>query len=502
MMLDGAVQPGLRAGLQGRVSEDDSGRERSSGEQIEAERKVCDAFGWIVAEIYAEKGSASRFARTARADDGWPRLLADLCAGKLDVILLWESSRGDRKLATWATFLDECRARGVLIHVVTHHRTYDIRRARDWRSLAEDGVDSAYESEKTSERLLRAMEANAVAGIPHGRVPFGFERIYDSKTKKFVEQRADPVRAPITAELTERVAAGESLYGLRNDMEDRGVPTLTGASWRFSTIRQIVLNPANIGIRVHHGKEYLGIWDPIVDANQYYAAKRILTAADRRSVRPGRAKYLVSSIGTCDVCGGYLGGLAARWRPKRKEWRQPGYLCAQRACVSASMAAVDATIGDLICARLARPDVRQIILAAPQDEVAQRAREEAAKLRARLDEWYDAGAAGEATPEAVGAVERKLLPQIAAADKRAEQSATPAPLRALLSGVTAEQELSGRWQNEMTVAAKREAIRLVMDIRLKPANRKGRAPFDPSRLEITWKGDLAVSGGVELTAAA
>ncbi len=44
--------------------------------------------------------SASRFATRDRPD--YQRLLADISAGKLDVVVLWEASRGDRKLATCA----------------------------------------------------------------------------------------------------------------------------------------------------------------------------------------------------------------------------------------------------------------------------------------------------------------------------------------------------------------------------------------------------------------
>ena len=54
-----------------------------------------------IADRYADPGlSASRFATKDRPE--YKRLLADVEAGKLDVVVLWESSRGGRELAAWA----------------------------------------------------------------------------------------------------------------------------------------------------------------------------------------------------------------------------------------------------------------------------------------------------------------------------------------------------------------------------------------------------------------
>jgi site-specific DNA recombinase len=82
------------------------------------------ANGWQIAAEYEDAVSTSRFARKQRED--WPRLLADIEAGRLDVVVLWESSRGSRRAAEWMAFLDLCRDRQVRIHVTSHGRTYDM----------------------------------------------------------------------------------------------------------------------------------------------------------------------------------------------------------------------------------------------------------------------------------------------------------------------------------------------------------------------------------------
>jgi site-specific DNA recombinase len=72
------------------------------------------------------------------------------------VLWLWESSRGDRKLSSWAAMLETCREHKVGIYVVTHRRLYDMVNGREWKTLAEDRVDSQAESDKTSEWTRQA----------------------------------------------------------------------------------------------------------------------------------------------------------------------------------------------------------------------------------------------------------------------------------------------------------------------------------------------------------
>lgn len=121
-----------------------------------------------------------------------------------------------------------CRANGVLIHVTSHRRTYDPRIPRDWRTLAEEAVDSAYETEKSSERIRRALATNREANRPHGPIKYGYVRRYDPATKALVAQEVDEAEAAIVREIVERIGSGHSLTGISRDLTDRGVPTPCG----------------------------------------------------------------------------------------------------------------------------------------------------------------------------------------------------------------------------------------------------------------------------------
>lgn len=84
-----------------RVSHDSSGRARSIDEQHADNVRTTERHGWVLGDPYDDTGSASRYATNGRA--GYDRLIADLAAGRFDaeVLVLWESSRGSRRVAEW-----------------------------------------------------------------------------------------------------------------------------------------------------------------------------------------------------------------------------------------------------------------------------------------------------------------------------------------------------------------------------------------------------------------
>ncbi len=129
-----------------RVSLDKSGRQRSNDEQHDDNQRAADEHGWKLGKPYRDTGSASRYASKRR--DDFDRLVADLEGDRFgaQVLILWESSRGSRRLSQWALFLELLEERGVAVHVTSHGRTYDLTKPRDRRTLQEDGTDAEYES--------------------------------------------------------------------------------------------------------------------------------------------------------------------------------------------------------------------------------------------------------------------------------------------------------------------------------------------------------------------
>lgn len=197
------------------------GTDRSVEQQNAANVEAARGFGWSTTS-YSDPVSASRFSKKARP--GWDALLADVAARRFAYVVLWEPSRGDRKLATWAAFLDSCRETDTGIYITSHGRLYDVRNGRDWRSLAEDGVDSAFETEKTSDRTQRGVAGAVADQLPTGRIPYGYRRTYTNepgRKRPLQHQEPDPDEAPVVREIIGRIAHSESIRAIIADLAER-----------------------------------------------------------------------------------------------------------------------------------------------------------------------------------------------------------------------------------------------------------------------------------------
>ncbi|MGH3575872.1 MAG: recombinase family protein, partial [Pseudonocardiaceae bacterium] len=285
-----------------RVSLDRSGRARSLEEQRADHAQVATEHGWLLGESYRDESvSASRYSRKTR--DDFARLVADLENDQFgaQVLMIWESSRGSRRVGEWVKLLELCEQRSVSIHVVTHHRTYDPANGRDRRSLLEDAVDGEYESSKMSARLRRAVAANAVAGRLVGRIPFGYRRVFDPQTRQLIAQEPEPVEAPVVAELYRRLVAGHSLRAIARDFQERGIRTRSGLVFSSQHLRSVALSPVYTALRAHRpghaggqgqhtpvavSDMHEGQWPALVDRAQWLAVQRLLRSPERKTTRP------------------------------------------------------------------------------------------------------------------------------------------------------------------------------------------------------------------------
>lgn len=465
------------AGVYRRCSKDRNDRASVSAQE-KAGAARCEAEGWKPCWYEDNDLSASRYAKLDR--DDWNRLLDDLRAGILDVIWLWESSRGDRKLSEWARFLDLCRDRGTLIYVETHGRAYDMGNARDWKTLAEDGVNNAYASEETSLRVRRGLDAAAAQGRPHGLVHYGYIRLYDPVTRKYVTQEPDPETGPVAGEIIGRIARRDPVVAIARDLDARGVrppkapfgPLPKNCRWSTQTVREIALNPEYTGCRRLPDGSFVPGWVPVVSVETHLTAVEVLKDVTRSTQRPGRQERLLSYLATCRECGGPLtGGKDYKGRPQYR-CNTPG--CG---CIHIGQDWLDELITLAVLHTLADPDWAD--LHRGDDAQAGRHRAQAERLRAELDEW----AAADIMPRAYKIREAKLLPQIRKAERAAAAAETPLLLRELLAAET----LRAGW-DYLEIPARRAIIRGLMDVSVtRAADRTRAARVDRARVIVEWK---------------
>jgi site-specific DNA recombinase len=475
-----------RAGVYERVSRAKDKRAskiaRSIEEQNAANRQACADENWAITRTFQDPNrSASRFATRDRP--AYRELLGAVGDDELDVVVLWESSRGGRELEAWAGFLNACRQHKVKVHVTSHGRTYDMSVGRDWKALAEDGVDSANESEKTSERTLRATAANARDGRPHGLAPYGYQRTYDPVTRELVAQERDPATAPVVANIISRVAGGDPIEAVTRDLNNREIPSPRGGQWTHATVRWICMNPTYVGKRKHNGGPLLdGTWPALADEVTFWAGVSLLTAPSRKVTRPGRARWLLSLVAECAKCGG-----PAVARAKQTTGVM-FYTCRPNGCFYAPLAEIDAQISALVIARLSRRDA-YAELAAADDKAVLAARAEAGRLRGVLAGYKADAIAEKITKDDYAEIAAGLKARIAKQDAAAVTAGVPLALRDLL---TPGADIKARWE-ALGIPARKDVLRtLFSSITIAPsATRTHRgqpaAPFDPDRVDVTWR---------------
>jgi DNA invertase Pin-like site-specific DNA recombinase len=483
-----------------RVSHDKSGRMRSTDEQHADNVTAAETHDWRLDAPYLEPTAvgASRRSNGQRRD--FAKLLADLERDRFaaDVLILWEPSRGSRRVSEWAALLEACETRRVLIYVTSHGKLYDPANPRDRRSLLEDAVDSEYEVERLSQRVTRTMAANAADGRPHGPTPFGYLRRYDPQTRRLIAQEPHPGEAPAVRELFDRLEAGHSLRSIALDFEQRGIRTRRGKPFSSQHLRAIALTPTYGGLRAYHpsaanktGGHCRGLagarsvvdaqWPALVPRAMFYSVTHRLTDEGRRVSRPGRAKHLLSTIAVCHVCGHVL---TAQSRGGGQ------YRCAEGGHVRIGEAELDRYVESVLLAYLARPDVLdELRRGDDHDSELQRVRDTLAEARNELHALRAAVRAGQASVANLVEVEPGLITRVGDLEQQERELAAPPALAGLL---TPGRDVRRRWK-AAPMGARREVARLLLSPGLLGQVRVARSPVPgkhmPVEQRVVWRRD-------------
>jgi DNA invertase Pin-like site-specific DNA recombinase len=464
----------MRAAIYARVSSDPKNLGRSVAEQEAEARLVCEREGWEVVQVFTDNDrSASRYATKRRP--AFAELQAFVSNRHCDVLVCWEASRFTRDLEAYVKLRELCRANSVLWSY--SGRTFDLSRTDDRLMTGLDALLAERESDQTRERVMRAMRANAAKGRPHGKLLFGYRREYDPKTGALIAQVPDETQAPLIQEAARRFLAGESAYAIAQDFKARGISGPRGGTWDMNQIRRCLTNPGYNGKRVHQGK-VIGeaFWPAIIDDATFNQCVARFSDPSRLTHTGSSLKYLLTGMISCGVCGG-----AIRVQNNRT---YKAYMCGKGFCTARKIEPVDDLITQLVIGRLQQPDVLQAL--ASDDEPLHEALDELAAKRATLETWYEAAASGEVTPAALGRIESRLLREIAEVERRAQRPAFPA----MMNDLTRDPERV--WQT-LSLAQKREVIRLLLSIELLPA-RRGVRKLDPETIRVTWRSSLVGAG--------
>lgn len=442
--------------------------------------------GWVLGPAYIDDGlSASRFARKRR--DDFEQLVTDLRGGAFgaDILILWESSRGSRRVGEWVSLIELLEEKHVRIWVTTHERMYDPRNGRDRKSLLDDAVDSEYESYKTHKRVTGTAAVEAAKGRPHGFPPDGLMAVYDDKTGDLATWVENPERSHIPKELFELLEAKHSLLSIAEKFRKAGYLNLSGRPFSREHLRDMALRHAYAGLRHHKGTVYDGVWDGIVSAKRFWNVQKFLGDPSRKTTRDGRAKHDLTAGLRCGRC---LGEMAVNSKNGQLVYR------CKKGCVHIQKAPVDDLIigrpGDLgaLLEYLARDDIYDVLRVPGSDDASvQVLQAELAKARAERDEMRTAKGSNMAQVLVLANSLAAKEEEVTELETRERELTVPS---SILSIIKPGADVWTSW-HQAPIPARRDAVRRILAPRylgqphILPSPRTG--PNQPIAERLSWR---------------
>ena len=330
----------VTAAVYARISEDRTGRAAGVGRQESDCRGLCERLGWDVGGVYVDNDVSAYRGRTRPA---YERMLADLKDKRVDAIVVWHPDRLTRSLTELERLIEVIDATDAQCATVVAG-DYDLSTATGKMVARILGATARAESERMGERIRRAHDERAAAGLPHGGGPrpFGFA----ADRVSVLDDEAHELRL-----MAERVLAGWSLRSVAVDLQHRGVKTTTGREWTGKLVSQTLSSPRVAGLRKHRGKVLgTGSWPAVIDADTWHSVQAVLHDPARAQGRRPR-RYLLTGVLRCWKCGGRLMA-----RPSDGAHTNARYLCRPRSdggCggVAVAVAGIDTHVGQLVCTR-------------------------------------------------------------------------------------------------------------------------------------------------------
>ena len=488
---DAPIAPALDALLYGRASQDRKKLMRSIKDQIEECERWCAPLNWNVANVITDADrSASQWRRRER--EGWEEAIELIRSGRYGAFVTWEPSRAGRDMEIYVQLRKACQKAGVLY--MTHGRVYDFGRSDDAFMIGFEFLRAEADANTMRERQLRTVKLNAERGRPHGRLPFGYRRVYDPHTGVLLGQEPDPHTGELVKLMAREVLAGKSPFRVAGKLQDMGEPIPQGPreghldrGWAALTVKQILRNPTIAGKRVYRGK-VIGdaAWEPLVSEEDFARLQKILFDPARRvhnhdGVTP---KSLLGHIAICHYCGRALVRTSSKNMSAAGGPRVPRYRCSFRGCLKVMIAStwLDEFVASAAVAWLGTPE-NIATLAAGDDDWARRAAQAELKiseLQGRLDDATDQFTSGSISSGVLSRIESTLRPQIEEAQRDAVPTVIDDGVRALMTAP----DVQAAW-DAIDLQEQRRVVKLIFEIRITQAPKRGPRTVQPERVVIT-----------------
>jgi site-specific DNA recombinase len=271
---------------------------------LDAQREACEAYiksqaheGWRLIPSRYDDGA---FSGASLERPALQQLLADVRAGKIDIVLVYKVDRLTRSLADFAKLIELFDAHGVSFVSVT--QSFNTSSSMGRLTLNVLLSFAQFERELIGERVRDKIAASKRKGIwVGGPVPLGYAAV--DKKILVVPAEADAVRT-----IFARYLELGSVRGLAEDLDRRGIHskprqlsdggTIGGSRFGVGALAYLLKNRFYIGEVVYRGAVHRGEHEPILDSALFEAvqAKLAAQARARRCLLRGPSALLTGRI--------------------------------------------------------------------------------------------------------------------------------------------------------------------------------------------------------------
>ncbi|MGN7503713.1 MAG: recombinase family protein [Alphaproteobacteria bacterium] len=237
---------------------------------LDAQREACAAYimsqrseGWVECPDMYDDGGFSGGSLDRPALD---RLIADIKAGKIHIIVVYKIDRLTRSLTDFAKLVDIFDQYGVTFVSVT--QSFNTTTSMGRLTLNVLLSFAQFEREVSGERIRDKIAASKAKGMwQGGRPPFGF----DIGDRRLINNEED---APVVRKIFELYLDAEGVNDLADELQRRDIKSRARISNRgkhyggvyFSrgALHSLLTNPVYIGKIRHKDKVHDGLHDPII----------------------------------------------------------------------------------------------------------------------------------------------------------------------------------------------------------------------------------------------
>ena len=260
---------------------------------LDAQRHAAEAYilsqageGWtVLAEQYDDGG----FSGGNVERPGLKRLLADIEAGNIDVVVVYKIDRLTRSLTDFARIVEIFEKHGVSFVSVT--QSFNTTSSMGRLMLNVLLSFAQFEREVTGERIRDKIAASKARGMwMGGTPPLGYDMPADGSRKLQINrEEAERVRHIYT-----RYLALGSVYKLQRELNADGIRSkehktkqgkvLGGTSFSRGALFHLLRNKTYLGLIVHKDEAHEGEHEAIVDEDLFNRAQQQLNANARRRI--------------------------------------------------------------------------------------------------------------------------------------------------------------------------------------------------------------------------